>query len=217
MPAPAPLRAAIAPDAAGMPLYRAVKRALLRAIEDGVAAARPGPAQRDRAGGRLRRVGGHAAARGRRAGGRAHPGAPPGPRHLRRHAHQRPLPVPVLPRRAQPTACARRPYGRAAGFERTRTDDDAAAALGLRSGRTGAAGREPAAPAGPAGGARPAGAAGRAVQGADREALRERPSTIYQLYQTEFGITVVRAHERPARWVPTATPRACWAWRRARR
>ena len=33
-------------------------------------------------------------------------------------------------------------------------------------------------------------------RGLTEKRLRERPSTIYHLYQTEFGITVVRAHER---------------------
>ncbi|MFO1329236.1 MAG: GntR family transcriptional regulator [Rubrivivax sp.] len=82
------------------------------------------------------------------------------------------------------------------GFERTRLDDEAAAAL-----------------------ARPAGEAafqvenrlrlqGRAVvydrllipaalfRGLTERRWRERPSTIYHLYQAEFGITVVHAHER---------------------
>jgi GntR family transcriptional regulator len=33
-------------------------------------------------------------------------------------------------------------------------------------------------------------------KGLTEKRLRERPSTIYQLYQMEFGITVVRAQER---------------------
>jgi hypothetical protein len=33
-------------------------------------------------------------------------------------------------------------------------------------------------------------------RGLTEKRWRERPSTIYHLYQTEFGITVVRAHER---------------------
>jgi hypothetical protein len=151
---------------------------------------------------------------GRRTGGRAHPGAPPGPRHLRRHAHQRPLPVPVLPRRARRRA-ARGARGRAAGFERTaatrrpRRWPARPASRRCRS-RTGCACR--------AGRWCTTGwCCRRRCSRADREALARTPSTIYHLYQTEFGITVVRAHERPARWPPTATPRACWAWRRGSR
>ena len=33
-------------------------------------------------------------------------------------------------------------------------------------------------------------------QGLTEKRLRERPSTIYHLYQSEFGVTVVRARER---------------------
>ena len=33
-------------------------------------------------------------------------------------------------------------------------------------------------------------------RGLTEKRWRERPSTIYHLYQTEFGISVVRAHER---------------------
>jgi GntR family transcriptional regulator len=33
-------------------------------------------------------------------------------------------------------------------------------------------------------------------KGLTEKRLRERPSTLYHLYQTEFGITVVRAQER---------------------
>ena len=81
-------------------------------------------------------------------------------------------------------------------FERTRLDDEAAAALAVRSGepaiqienRLTLQGRPvlhdrltlPAA----------------MFKGLTEKRLRERPSTIYHLYQTEFGITVVRALER---------------------
>jgi GntR family transcriptional regulator len=81
-------------------------------------------------------------------------------------------------------------------FERTRLDDDAAAALHLKAGepalqienRLRLQGRPvvhdrlviPAA----------------LFRGLTEKRWRDRPSTIYHLYQTEFGITVVRAHER---------------------
>ena len=81
-------------------------------------------------------------------------------------------------------------------FERGRLDEEAATALGLRAGepailvenRLALQGRPvvydrltlPAA----------------LFRGLTERRLRERPSTIYHLYQTGFGITVVRAHER---------------------
>ena len=84
-------------------------------------------------------------------------------------------------------------------FERTRLDDEAAAALGLRSGETAIQIENRLA------------LQGRPVvhdrltlpaalfKGLTEKRLRERPSTIYQLYQTEFGITVVRAARARAR------------------
>jgi GntR family transcriptional regulator len=81
-------------------------------------------------------------------------------------------------------------------FERARLDDEAAEALGQRAGeaailienRLSLQGRPvvhdrlhlPAA----------------LFRGLTEKRMRERPSTIYHLYQTGFGITVVRAHER---------------------
>jgi GntR family transcriptional regulator len=81
-------------------------------------------------------------------------------------------------------------------FERTRLDDEAADALGRRAGdaailvenRLSLQGRPvvhdrltlPSA----------------LFRGLTEKRLRERPSTLYHLYQTEFGITVVRASER---------------------
>jgi len=83
-----------------------------------------------------------------------------------------------------------------ASFELTRLDEEAAAALRLRSGeaaieinnRLSLQGRPivhdrlllPSA----------------LFKGLTEKRLRERPSTIYHLYQTEFAITVVRAEER---------------------
>jgi GntR family transcriptional regulator len=81
-------------------------------------------------------------------------------------------------------------------FERTRLDDEAAAALRLRAG-------EPALQI-----ENRLRLQGRAVvhdrltipaalfRGLTEKRWRERPSTIYHLYQTEFGISVVRALER---------------------
>jgi GntR family transcriptional regulator len=81
-------------------------------------------------------------------------------------------------------------------FERGKLDDEAAEALGRRTGdaailfenRLSLQGRPVvhdciAVPAA-------------LLRGLTEKRLRERPSTIYHLYQTEFGITVVRATER---------------------
>jgi GntR family transcriptional regulator len=81
-------------------------------------------------------------------------------------------------------------------FERGRLDDETATALGLKPGepaflvenRLALQGRPVvfdrlALPA-------------NLFRGLTEKRLRERPSTIYHLYQTGFGVTVVRAHER---------------------
>ena len=47
-----------------------------------------------------------------------------------------------------------------------------------------------------------------AVQGPEREAPAERPSTIYHLYQTDHGITVVRAQRARARQIAADRERA---------
>jgi GntR family transcriptional regulator len=81
-------------------------------------------------------------------------------------------------------------------FERTRLDDEAAAALAMKPG-------EPALQI-----ENRLRLQGKPVvhdrlilpallfRGLTEKRMRERPSTIYHLYQTEFGITVARAHER---------------------
>ncbi len=186
----------IAPEAAGMPLYRVVKRALLRAIEAGQLP--PGEA--------LANETGLAAAFGVSVG-------------TVRHAVDELVAEHILVRRqGRGTFVATHdadrflfqffhversdghrevPQVELLAFERCRLDDEAAAAaLGL-----------------------PAGAPvlrfanrlllqGRPVvhdqitvpallfQGLTEPQLRCRPSTIYQLYQSAFGITVVRALER---------------------
>jgi GntR family transcriptional regulator len=82
------------------------------------------------------------------------------------------------------------------GFERMRIDEEAAAALGVRAGDPGIQIDNRLT------------LEGRAVmhdrivvplllfRGLTQARLERRPSTIYQLYQAEFGITVVRALER---------------------
>lgn len=194
MPSPAPFQP-IAPEAAGMPLYRAVKRALLQAIEAGRLA--PGMALPNEkllaAGfgvsvGTLRQAVGELAAEHivvRRQGRGTYVATHSAERFLFQFFHLERSDG----RRESPTVDL-------IGFERGRLDDEAADALGRR----------------------PGDAAwlienrlllqGRAVvhdrlalpaalfRGLSEKRLRERPGTIYKLYQDEFGITVVRALER---------------------
>ena len=187
--------ATIAPDAAGMPLYRAVKRALLKSIESGTVA--PGDALPSETAlsaefgvsvGTLRRavddlVAEHILVRrqGRGTFVATHTSA----RFLFQFFHVE-----------RCDGLREAPAVELVSFERTRLDEDAAAALNLK----------------------PGDAAwqienrlrlqGRPVvhdrmwisatlfRGLTEKRWRERPSTIYHLYQSEFGITVVRAHER---------------------
>lgn len=81
-------------------------------------------------------------------------------------------------------------------YERIRIDDEAAEALGVRSGEPGIQIENR---------LRLQGSPviydrlvvpGLLFKGLNEKRFRERPSTIYHLYQTEFGITVTRAQER---------------------
>ena len=187
--------ATIAPDAAGMPLFRAVKRSLLRAIEDGVVA--PGDALPSEAElsagfgvsvGTLRRavddlVADHILVR--RQGRGTFVATHTSDRFLFQFFHVE-----------RSDGLREAPAVELLSFERTRLDDDAATALAMKAGepalqienRLRLQGRPvvhdrlvlPAA----------------LFRGLTEKRWRERPSTIYHLYQTEFGITVVRAHER---------------------
>lgn len=191
----APALAAIAPDAAGMPLFRAVKSALLQAIELGQVS--PGdalPSEKDLASrfgvsvGTLRRavddlVAEHILVRRQGRG-----------TFVATHTRDRFLFQFFHVERAD--GLRESPEVELIGFERTRLDDEAAAALALRSGdaafqvenRLRLQGRAvvydrllvPAA----------------LFRGLTERRWRDRPSTIYHLYQAEFGITVVHAHER---------------------
>ena len=190
-----PALATIAPESAGMPLYRAVKRALLRAIEDGLAA--PGDALPSEAElsagfgvsvGTLRRAVDDLVAEHilvRRQGRGTFVATHNSDRFLFQFFHVE-----------RSDGLREPPEVELLSFERTRLDDEAAAALG----------RPPGEPAlqienrlrlqG-----RPVVHDGLLVpaalfRGLTEKRWRERPSTIYHLYQTEFGITVVRAHER---------------------
>ena len=59
---------------------------------------------------------------------------------------------------------------------------------------------------------------GRALPGLTEAAFRDRPSTIYNLYQEAFGVSVVRTSERLRATVADAEARrACWRSTRALR
>ena len=186
---------AISPDVGGAPLYRVAKRALLQAIEAGQCP--PGSTLPNEAAlasafgisiGTLRHAVDELVAEHilvRRQGRGTFVATHNADRflfqffHVERSDGRREAPVVEV-----------------LGFERTRLDDEAAEALRLRSGeaaieinnRLSLQGRPivhdrlllPSA----------------LFKGLTEKRLRERPSTIYHLYQTEFAITVVRAEER---------------------
>ncbi len=199
---PRPSRAAAAlgfepipPDAAGAPLYRAVKRALLRAIESG----------RCPAGATLPSEAALATAFGVSIG-------------TLRHATDDLVAEHILVRRQgkgtfvavhnadrfmfqffhveRGDGLRQAPQVEFVAYERVRMEEEPALALGLRPG-------EPAIQID-----NRLLLQGRAVihdrltlpallfKGLTEKRFRERPSTIYHLYQTEFGITVTRASER---------------------
>ncbi len=196
---PAPRRppafGAIAPDAAGMPLFRAVKRSLLQVIEAGSVA--PGDALPSETGlaadfgvsvGTLRRAVDDLVAEHilvRRQGRGTFVATHTSDRFLFQFFHVE-----------RSDGLREAPAVELVSFERGRLDEEAASALGLKPGepallienRLRLQGRPvvhdrlvlPA----------------QLFRGLTEKRFRERPSTIYHLYQTEFGITVVRAQER---------------------
>ena len=194
-PSPSRTILTITPDAAGMPLYRAVKRALLKTIESGAVA--PGeamPSETELAQGfgisvgTLRRAVDDLVAEHilvRRQGRGTFVATHTSDRFLFQFFHVE-----------RSEGLREAPDVELVSFERTRTDEDAAAALHLKPGepalqienRLRLQGRPvvhdrlviPAA----------------LFRGLTEKRWRERPSTIYHLYQSEYGITVVRAHER---------------------
>jgi GntR family transcriptional regulator len=186
---------AIAPEAAGMPLYRVIKRSLLQAIESG--AFPPGetlPSETDIASqmgisiGTLRRAVDELAAEHilvRRQGRGTFVATHNTDRflfqffHVERDDGRREAPLVDL-----------------VSFERVRTDDESAQALHLRPG-------DPVIQI--ENRLRLQGAAviydrltlpATLFKGLTEKRFRERPSTIYQLYQSDFGITILRAQER---------------------
>jgi GntR family transcriptional regulator len=194
-PTPAPVFQAIAPEAAGMPLYRVVKRSLLSAIEAGRCA--PGqtlPSETEIAGamgvsiGTLRRAVDELAAEHilvRRQGRGTFVATHGSDRFLQQFFHIE-----------RGDGLREAPRVDLLVFERGRADDTAARALDLR-------------------GAEPVfrienllHLQGSAViherltlpaslfKGLTEKRLRERSGTLYQLYQGEFGVSVLRASER---------------------
>jgi GntR family transcriptional regulator len=185
----------IAPDAGGAPLYRVAKRALLQAIEAGHCPA----------GSALPSETALAAAFGISIGTLRHAVDELVAEHIlaRRQGRGTFVAIHNADRFLFQFFHVERSDGRrdvpqveTLAFERTRLDEEAAEALGVKAGepaiqienRLTLQGRPvlydrltlPAA----------------LFKGLTEKRLRERPSTIYHLYQTEFGITVVRAVER---------------------
>jgi GntR family transcriptional regulator len=186
---------AIAPEAAGMPLYRVVKRSLLNAIESGHCA--PGetlPSETEIAGamgvsiGTLRRAVDELAAEHilvRRQGRGTFVATHNTDRFLFQFFHVE-----------RANGLREAPLVDMVSFERLRADDEPAEALHLRAGeaviqienRLRLQGRAviydkltlPSA----------------LFRGLTEKRFRERPGTIYQLYQTDFGISVLHARER---------------------
>ena len=191
----APVFEPIAPESAGMPLYRVVKRSLLQAIESG--SCPPGetlPSETEIAGamgvsiGTLRRAVDELAAEHilvRRQGRGTFVATHGTDRflfqffHIERADGRREAPVVDL-----------------VSFERLRAEDEPASALQLRPG-------DPVIQI--ENRLRLQGSAvihdrltlpSTLFKGLTEKRFRERPGTIYQLYQSDFGITVLRASER---------------------
>ena len=190
-----PLFQTIVPEAAGMPLYRVVKRALLQAIESG--ACPPGdvlPSEAELGSalgvsiGTLRRAVDELAAEHilvRRQGRGTFVATHNPDRFLFQFFHVE-----------RGDGLRESPVVELVSFERLRADDEAAAALRLRAG-------DPVIQI-----ENRLLLQGRAViydrltlsstmfKGLTEKRLQDRSATIYQLYQSEFGITIVRALER---------------------
>jgi GntR family transcriptional regulator len=186
---------AITPEAAGMPLYRAVKRALLGSIESGaVAPSGTLPSETQLAlgfgvsVGTVRRAVDDLVAEHilvRRQGRGTFVASHGSDRFLFQFFHIE-----------RSDGLRQAPLVELLGFERTRLDDAAAAALQTKPGEAALQVENRLL------------LQGRAVvhdrlwlpalqfKGLTEKRWRERPSTIYHLYQHEFGITVAQAQER---------------------
>ena len=186
---------AIAPEAAGMPLYRVVKRSLLNAIESGHCA--PGetlPSETEIAGamgvsiGTLRRAVDELAAEHilvRRQGRGTFVATHSTDRFLFRFFHVE-----------RSDGLREAPRVDVVSFERLRADEEPAAALQMRPGDAVIQIENRLLLQGDAVVYDRLTLPSTLFKGLTEKRLRERPGTIYQLYQSDFGITVVRAQER---------------------
>ena len=203
---PPPIFSRVAPEAAGMLLYRAVKRGLLQAIEGKQLT--PGAALPSETAlalafgvsvGTVRKAVDELVAEHivvRRQGRGTFVATHSADRFLFQFFHVE-----------RSDGLREGPQVELISFERVRLSEDAAQALGLRAG-------EPAFQI-----ENRLSLQGRAIEhdlltlpatlfkGLTEKRFRERPSTIYQLYQADFGITVLRALER-ARAVPLERAKA---------
>ena len=174
------------------PLYRQVKELLDQAHRRRRVGGRRRAAERAGDRRRSRRVARHRAQGARRAGGREPGGPPPGQGHLRRPPRRRTHPVPVLQAvsRYRRAALSRQPNPRcrgAGGGRRLRSSfSDCAKGRGWCASSV---------------------CARSAVRSASSSALRSPraqfpgiekrhlPNNLYELYRSEFGVTLVRATE----------------------
>ena len=192
---PAPVFEAIAPEAAGMPLYRVVKRSLLAAIESGLCP--PGgtlPSETEIAGamgvsiGTLRRAVDELAAEHvlvRRQGRGTFVATHGGERFLIQF-----FPI------ERSDGLRDTPRVELVSYERRRAEAEPAAALQLQSGDPVIQIENRLSLQGAAVISERLTLPAALFKGLTEKRFRDRPGTIYQLYQAEFGITVLRATER---------------------
>ena len=191
----APLFEAIAPETAGMPLYRVVKRSLLNAIEAG--SCPPGetlPSETEIAGamgvsiGTLRRAVDELAAEHilvRRQGRGTFVATHTSDRFLFQFFHVE-----------REDGLREAPVIDPVSFERVRADDEPARALHVRPGEPVIQIENRLLLQGSAVIHDRITLPSTLFRGLTEKRFRERPGTIYQLYQSDFGITVLRAKER---------------------
>jgi GntR family transcriptional regulator len=186
---------AVAPETSGLPLYRAVKRALLHAIESGAVA--PGgalPSETELAAafgvsiGTLRRAVDELVAEHiliRRQGRGTYVATHNADRFLFQFFHVE-----------RSDGLREVPRVELLSFERGRLDDEAAEALGARVGEPAVLIENRLSLQGQAVVHDRIAVPAKLLRGLTQAKFERRPSTIYHLYQVEFGITIVRARER---------------------
>jgi len=192
---PAPVFQPIAPESAGMPLYRVVKRSLLQAIESG--SCTPGetlPSETEIAGamgvsiGTLRRAVDELAAEHilvRRQGRGTFVASHTADRFLFQFFHVE-----------REDGLREAPVVDMVSFERVHAADEPAQALHLRPGESVIQIENRLMLQGSAVIHDRLTLPSTLFRGLTEKRFRERPGTIYQLYQSDFGITVLRARER---------------------